>query len=921
MKNITLLFAAVMLLASHKNNGQEADFGAGVQSNSLITFAKVAFKQNNANPLKTLSATQENPSMTKELAGTKKQQAKSNGTSEVQSAFTPHSPSIKVISVSSCCAGFNVSVTFIVKNGVGNSEKFKNNSVYTLYLSNSAGSNFTSQGQTFSITANYATASNGETTLSYNYLLPSNTSGGTGYKIAIGSSNPAVNATTGAGASSNFTIFTPVAPSTPTPSNTTICKGSSNTTYTASASSATSYIWSVTGIGNTISGTGTTGTVTWNASFTGTATVSVVANGCGITSPSSTTVKVNPINTIALSSAAATNAQSLCNPLDFVTITYATTTATGATFTGLPAGLTGNWSSNVATISGTPTVNGSFNYTVKLTGGCGNVSSTGNLSTYTTTWTVTNNIGSWSNGVPSASVGAVISGNYAENVDLTACSLLVNNNAIVAVVAGKDFNITKAVKVQNGSSLTVENNANLLQSGTTNLNTGEITAKRINSSMRRLDYTYWSSPTAKATYSLKNFSPETVSPPIGASRFYSLSESNNAFVALDPLATYFDSSNIAKGFCIRAPNNFPTNSATSTFNADFMGVPNSGNITIAVANSSSLKGSNLIGNPYPSAINALAFLNYSPNGITKPNAGTIYFWTHNTQGAASSNYASFNLSGGTASILGGSTPNGVIQVGQGFVVKKAASSTVVFNNSMRVGNNLGQFFKTTTTEKHRIWLNLAKGTTPLSQMMVGYIEGTTLGFDDSYDGKLINLGSTISSIIDSENFVIQARPTPFVTTDEVPLNFKADDAGSYTLSIDHLDGLFLGDQNVYLKDNLLNITHDIKKSVYTFVSDQGTFADRFDLVYNNATLTISKPTFNDNSVIVYKNDNNVLNINCGKVIMKNIKIYDVLGRLIYEQSNINTTKAALSDLKAKQEVLLVKITSDDNKVVTKKVVY
>jgi hypothetical protein len=65
----------------------------------------------------------------------------------------------------------------------------------------------------------------------------------------------------------------------------------------------------------------------------------------------------------------------------------------------------------------------------------------------------------------------------------------------------------------------------------------------------------------------------------------------------------------------------------------------------------------------------------------------------------------------------------------------------------------------------------------------------------------------------------------------------------------------------------------------------------------------------------------VLNINAGKVVMKNVKIYDVRGRLIYEKSNINTTTTALKDLKAEQEVLLVKITSDDNKVVTKKVVF
>jgi hypothetical protein len=77
----------------------------------------------------------------------------------------------------------------------------------------------------------------------------------------------------------------------------------------------------------------------------------------------------------------------------------------------------------VATISGIPTVAGLFSYTVTLTGGCGSVYASGTVVINTTTWT-----GSWSNGAPTASVGAVISANYAENVDLTACILMKRKN-------------------------------------------------------------------------------------------------------------------------------------------------------------------------------------------------------------------------------------------------------------------------------------------------------------------------------------------------------------------------------------------------------------------------------------------------------------------------------------------------------------
>ena len=38
---------------------------------------------------------------------------------------------------------------------------------------------------------------------------------------------------------------------------------------------------------------------------------------------------------------------------------------------GLPSGISATWSGNVITITGTPTVTGTFNYSVPLTGGCG----------------------------------------------------------------------------------------------------------------------------------------------------------------------------------------------------------------------------------------------------------------------------------------------------------------------------------------------------------------------------------------------------------------------------------------------------------------------------------------------------------------------------------------------------------------------
>ena len=82
--------------------------------------------------------------------------------------------------------------------------------------------------------------------------------------------------------------------------------------------------------------------------------------------------------TITRTSAVGTDNQTRCLGQSITNITYATTGATGATFSGLPPGVTGVWASNVATISGTPTAAGVFNYTVTLVG-CAATTATGTI--------------------------------------------------------------------------------------------------------------------------------------------------------------------------------------------------------------------------------------------------------------------------------------------------------------------------------------------------------------------------------------------------------------------------------------------------------------------------------------------------------------------------------------------------------------
>src|ERR1035437_7342214 len=162
--------------------------------------------------------------------------------------------------------------------------------------------------------------------------------------------------------------------------------GSPNITFTGITGTAPfTFTYNLNGGGNqaitTTSGnsvtvsvpTGTAGTYTYSL-------ISVQDAYSTVAQTVSATVTIRPTNTINLTSASSTTSQTVCINTAITPITYTTTGATGAIVTNLPTGISGVWSGNVVTISGTPSVAGAARtYTVTLTGGCGNITNTGTI--------------------------------------------------------------------------------------------------------------------------------------------------------------------------------------------------------------------------------------------------------------------------------------------------------------------------------------------------------------------------------------------------------------------------------------------------------------------------------------------------------------------------------------------------------------
>lgn len=527
----------------------------------------------------------------------------------------------------------------------------------------------------------------------------------------------------------------------------------------------------------------------------------------------------------------------------------------------------------------------------------------------TTTWSGS----SWDNGAPVAGMTAIIAGNYSVATNIIACDLTVNANAVVTIPSGNTVTLTGALTVETGSSFTLSNNANLIQDGILNSNEGNITVKRTTANLMLQDYVLWSSPTS-GTQTLLDFSPATLT-----NRFYTFNGAippAGQYAVVSPSTTTFSTAN---GYLIRMPSNHPT--SPTSWEGSFTGVPNNGDISVA----STSGNFTAVGNPYPSTIDADQFIIDNAIGNNDLNSGDgLYFWrkTNNVNQATNptASYATYTTAGGVKS--GGDTleivPNGVIQVGQGFIVK-ATSASLNFNNGQRVDNHGNQFLRNATVERNRIWLNLSNATGTINQMMVAYMTDATQGIDAAIDARYLNDSPTaLNSLVNNEAFAIQGRSLPFEASDVVPMQFKAAIAGTYTIAIDHVDGLFSDSQDIFLRDTATGVEHDLRSSSYTFASEIGTFANRFEIVYT-AALSTNNPTLDANSVVIYKNDNQSFVINTGNTTMSSVKVFDIRGRLLTSVNNINATQTIVTAGQS-NEVLLVQVTSLEGATVTKKVV-
>jgi len=134
-----------------------------------------------------------------------------------------------------------------------------------------------------------------------------------------------------------------------------------------------------------------------------------------------------------------------------------------------------------------------------------------------------------------------------------------------------------------------------------------------------------------------------------------------------------------------------------------------------------------------------------------------------------------------------------------------------------------------------------------------------------------------------------------------------------------IEGSFLIENTMYLKDNLLNTLHNLKDSDYHFTSTTGEFNDRFEIVFTEDTLSTSQQTLdaNDLTIIEYRNGDVQFKVS-GGLVMKTIEIIDLQGRTIYNFMVANNENAIYNLSSLSNAAYVAKVTFNNGQTIIKK---
>mgnify|MGYP006184246671 FL=1 len=383
----------------------------------------------------------------------------------------------------------------------------------------------------------------------------------------------------------------------------------------------------------------------------------------------------------------------------------------------------------------------------------------------------------------------------------------------------------------------------------------------------------------------------------------------------------------------------------------FTGKPNNGlinhsGIQIGVNNI------NLVGNPYPSALDANEFIGDNLIAIT----GTLYFWEHyssnNTHvlSGYQGGYAARNLVGGVPPVapalisgLGSSSriPGRYVPVGQGYFVKgNTSGGQIVFQNSQR------KFVKETNSSSNEMFRqnNFATSTqngdddeTPdnFAKLRLGYTGSTNfhrqllLGFmnenanDDynlGYDGEIIDLQPD-DAYFQSGSYRLVIQGVGYFYTNAVyPITIKSSQSGTVSFMIDGLENFDLN-QPIFIHDNINNSYNDIRLTNYSITIPAGEIANRFSLRFSNGTLSSDELENSTTFIFFNSTENGIEIVNNQKLEIDEATLFSILGQKINNwkvNSSENSIKLPINNVET--GIYILKLKTNDGNYLSRKII-
>ena len=329
----------------------------------------------------------------------------------------------------------------------------------------------------------------------------------------------------------------------------------------------------------------------------------------------------------------------------------------------------------------------------------------------------------------------------------------------------------------------------------------------------------------------------------------------------------------------------------SVDNISFTGTLLTTNKTISLTTSG--LGYNLIGNPYPIHIKSAEILSRNSASL---DSQTIWLWNQ-----ATSSYE--------AKVSGVSW---AVAPAQAFFVKSdgAAGNLEIHESDQQSRDDTFQ----RTNPIPEIVLNLFNDSAS-RQATIYYIDDTTTGFDNGYDGPRFMAGDNSFALYthlvsDSEGvyYDIQSLPTDNYENMVIPLGVNAVSGTDITLNVSTID--FPEGINIYLEDKVNNsfTLLDANSNFMTSLDSDLNGIGRFYL--HTTSEVLSSDDFLNNNISIYistKENLRIVGIHNGTA---EVQLYNILGKEVFSAAFEGTGMNDIQLPNIKEGIYIINLTTD-----------